>query len=236
MRRVSPRVALVALVALVLGALWYLGVFASVREPRLLAQALVAQGAFGYVAFVLAYALLHPFGVPGTIFVIAAPLIWPWPIAFTLSMVGTMAASVVAFGFARFVARDWVSTRIPARLRRYDEALAHQALVTVIVLRMVLWMPQPLHWFFGVSKVRFSTHFWGSLIGYAPPLLAVSYLGSELFDSTGQLQPRAWPIMGGFLVASLIVAGLGRWYGRRASASKRVGGASEHSADSRLEH
>jgi hypothetical protein len=90
--------------------------------------------------FVLAYALLQPFGVPGTIFVVAAPLIWPWPAAFAVSMAGTMAASVVGFSFARFVARDWVSARIPARLRRYDEAIARHAFTTVVVLRLVLWV------------------------------------------------------------------------------------------------
>jgi len=209
------RVALVLLIALGLGLAWRLGVFANLGEPRLLADALVAQGAWGYLAFLLAYALLHPFGVPGTIFVVAAPLIWPWPIAFALSMIGTMAASVIAFSFARFMARDWVSARIPARLRRYDEALAREAFVTVALLRLVLWMPQPLHWFFGVSKVKSSTHFWGSLVGYVPPLLAVSFLGSKLFDGAGHLQPGAWPIMGGFVAVSLVVAALARWYERR---------------------
>ena len=51
--------------------------FAHVADPRSLAQQLVAMGAYGYVAYVLAYAALQPFGVPGTVFVIAAPLIWP---------------------------------------------------------------------------------------------------------------------------------------------------------------
>jgi hypothetical protein len=38
-----------------------------------------------------------------------------------------MAASIVGFSFARFMARDWVSTGIPARFRKYDEALARRA-------------------------------------------------------------------------------------------------------------
>ena len=39
-------------------------------------------------------------------------LIWPWPVAYALSMTGTMAASVVGFSFARFIARDW-DPRLP---------------------------------------------------------------------------------------------------------------------------
>jgi uncharacterized membrane protein YdjX (TVP38/TMEM64 family) len=130
--------------------------------------------------------------MPGTIFIFAAPLIWPWPVAFGLSMTGTMAASVVGFSFARFIARDWIATKIPARFRKYDEALARRALTTVVVLRFVFWMPPLLHAFFGVSKVRFWTHFWGSLAGYTVPLLVVSMFGEKIFDIVRGLPAGAW--------------------------------------------
>jgi uncharacterized membrane protein YdjX (TVP38/TMEM64 family) len=192
----NARIGAVAIIAIALLVAWRAGVFAQVAEPKVLARGIVEMGVWGYVAFVVAYALLQPFGVPGTVFVVAAPLIWPWPIAFALSMTGTMAASVIGFSFARFVARDWVSARIPARFRKYEDALESSGLQTVFVLRLVFWMPQVLHSFLGVSKVRFWTHFWGSLLGYVPPLLLVSFLGAQMFDASGHIQPRAFPIMG----------------------------------------
>ncbi len=213
------RLGVVAFVLLGLALAHHLGVFAYLEEPRRLAQALVVSGLHGYAMFVLAYALLQPFGVPGTIFVVAAPLIWPWPAAFAVSMAGTMAASVVGFSFARFVARDWVSARIPARLRRYDEAIARHAFTTVVVLRLVLWMPQALHAFFGVSKVGFWTHFWGSIVGYAPTLLVVSCLGGEMFDASGQIRPGAWPVLAGLFITSLVVAA---WARRSARSLERT--------------
>lgn len=211
-RRLSPgalRLARVAVVLVVLAGLaisYRLGVFSNVSDPKSFAQAVVALGVWGYVGFVVAYTLLQPFGVPGTVFVVAAPLIWPWPVAFALSMVGTMGASVVGFSFARFVARDWVSARIPLRFRKYDEALERNAFLTVFLLRLIFWMPQVLHGFLGVAKVRFWTHFWGSFLGYIPPLLVVSYFASQVFDSTGKMQPRAWTILGSLLAASLLLA------------------------------
>ncbi|EYF02116.1 TVP38/TMEM64 family protein [Chondromyces apiculatus] len=196
----------VVLVIVALAIAYRLGIFTQVADPKTLAQTLVAMGPWGYLAFVVAYTVLQPFGVPGTVFIIAAPLIWPWKTAFVLSMAGTMAASVVGFSFARFIARDWLSARIPARLRKYDEALERNAFQTVVLLRLLLWMPQVLHSFLGVSKVGFWTHFWGSLLGYIPPLLLVSYLGGEMFDPSGGLQPGAWPILAGLLIASLLIA------------------------------
>ncbi len=112
----GARLAVVALVLLTIAAAYHFGVFARVAEPKALADTLVEMGAWGYLAFIVAYTVLQPFGVPGTIFIVAAPLIWPWKTAFALSMIGTMSASVVGFSFARFVAKDWVSARIPARL------------------------------------------------------------------------------------------------------------------------
>lgn len=200
------RLGLVVLVVLVLAGAWHFGVFARVAEPRVLARSLVAMGGWGYLAFIVAYTVLQPFGVPGTIFVVAAPLIWPWELAFVLSMLGTMSASVVGFSFARFIAKDWVSAHLPARLRKYDDALARNAFQTVVILRLILWMPQYLHSFFGVSKIGFWTHFFGSFIGYIPPLLLLSYLGGEMFDASGHMQPRAWQAMAILAVLSLAVA------------------------------
>ena len=203
------RIAKFAVVIMLLGVLglaYRSGAFADVSDPRSFARAVAGMGAWGYLGFIVAYAILQPFGVPGTVFIVAAPLIWPWPVAFALSMTGTMAASVVGFSFARFVARDWVAARIPQRFKKYDEALERHAFRTVLILRLIFWMPQLLHGFLGVSKVPFWTHFWASMLGYIPPLLVVSYFASEIFDPSGQMQPRAWTILGALFAASLALA------------------------------
>jgi uncharacterized membrane protein YdjX (TVP38/TMEM64 family) len=147
------------------------------------------------------------------VFIMAAPMIWPWPVAFVLSMIGTMAASVVGFSFARFVARDWVSKRIPARFQKYDDALAARSFTTVFFLRLVFWMPPLLHAFLGVSKVGFWTHFWASFFGYILPLLLVSFFGEKLFDA---LKDAPAGLFIGLGVGAVVIA-LGVWGVRRGS-------------------
>jgi uncharacterized membrane protein YdjX (TVP38/TMEM64 family) len=192
MPRPNPKLVAVLTVVAILVLLQQLGIFRQFADPASVRDALIRLGPWGYLAFVVAYAALQPFGVPGTVFVFAAPLIWPWPIAFGLSMTGTMAASVVGFSFARFVARDWLATKIPPRFRKYDDALEQRAFKTVLLLRFIFWMPPLLHAFFGVSKVRFWTHFWGSLAGYVVPLFVVSLFGEKLFDMLKALPAGAW--------------------------------------------
>jgi uncharacterized membrane protein YdjX (TVP38/TMEM64 family) len=215
----SPQMARIAAVLVVVAALVVaqrLGVFQRFAEPALVARTLVDLGPWGYVAFIAAYAVLQPFGVPGTVFIVAAPLIWPWPVAFALSMTGTMAASVVGFSFARLVAREWVSRLIPARFRKYDEALAARAFATVFLLRLVFWMPPLLHAFFGVSRVRFWTHFWASLAGYVLPLFLVSFFGQRLFDAAKDAPPTVWVGLGvGVVIVALATWGVRRFLARR---------------------
>jgi uncharacterized membrane protein YdjX (TVP38/TMEM64 family) len=200
------RIAALILVLAVLIVAERYGVFHQFGDPARAAQALVARGAWGYVTFVVAYAALQPFGIPGTVFVVAAALIWPWPIAYAVSMVGTMAASVVGFSVARLLLREWVSRLIPARFRRYDEALATRAFATVFFLRLVFWMPPLLHAFFGVSKVRFWTHFWGSLCGYVLPLFVMSYFGQRVFDALKGVPAATWIELGAAAAVAAAVA------------------------------
>jgi uncharacterized membrane protein YdjX (TVP38/TMEM64 family) len=209
LRKTKVAAVVVVIVAVVVAARF--GVFRQFAEPARVARTLVHLGPWGYVAFVAAYAALQPFGVPGTVFILAAPLIWPWPVAFGLSMAGTMAASVIGFAFARLVARDWVRGMIPDGYRKYDDALARRAFATVFLLRLVFWMPPLLHAFFGVSKVRFWTHFWGSLAGYVLPLFLVSFFGERLFDAMRAAPAWVWVE----IVAAAALMAVVTWISRR---------------------
>jgi uncharacterized membrane protein YdjX (TVP38/TMEM64 family) len=205
------RLLALALVAVAVALAWRTGLLAQLAEPSRVASEVLALGAWGAVAFLVAYTVLQPFGVPGMVFVVAASLIWPWPIAFALSMTGTMAASVVGFAFARLVARDWVSGMVPARFRAYDEALARRGFATVFALRFVFWMPQVLHVFFGVSRVGFWTHFWGSFAGYLVPLFLIAFFGPRVLEAMRTAPPSVWIGVG---LAAAVGAGLA-WSVRR---------------------
>jgi uncharacterized membrane protein YdjX (TVP38/TMEM64 family) len=203
-------VLLVAVLAVLIVAQRY-GVFHEFANPTRVAHALLERGAWGYAVFVVAYAALNPIGVPGTVFVLAAALIWPWPIAFALSMVGTIAASVIGFSLNRLILREWVSGLIPSRFRKYDEALATRAFATVFFLRLVFWMPPLLHAFFGVSRVRFWTHFWGSLAGYVLPLLLMSFFGPRVFDALKSMTATTWiELVAGAVLIAVVVWTIGR--------------------------
>lgn len=205
------RVAAIVAAAASIGVAHRTGLLAKFADPSGVARTLVELGPWGWLAFVVAFAVLQPFGIPGTLFVVAAPLIWPWPTAFALSMTGTMAASVVGFSFSRLVARDFVASLVPPRFRRWDSALEERAFATVLVLRFVFWMPPLLHAFFGISRVSFATHFWASFVGYLVPLFLLSYFGQALVDAARHAPPWVWAAV----VASFATIVATSWLVRR---------------------
>ncbi|HVK69018.1 MAG TPA: hypothetical protein VM694_31390, partial [Polyangium sp.] len=57
----------------------------------------------------------------------------------------------------------------------------------------------------GISRVRFQTHFWGSLAGYFLPLLATAYFGEKVFDAMRNAPPSVWIGMGVATVTIIVL-------------------------------
>lgn len=176
------KIALAGAVAAVLFVAYRLRLFELFGDPARLKETLLRLGPLGFLAYLLAFALLQPFGLSGVVFTVAASLVWPPTVAIALSLTGCTLASATGFLFARYLARDWVEKRIPARLRRYDERLEAHGFATVLVLRLIFWMNPSLHALFGLSRVHFWTHLLASFLAYVPITVAFTFLGNALFE------------------------------------------------------
>jgi uncharacterized membrane protein YdjX (TVP38/TMEM64 family) len=209
--RVALRLALLVGVVRVIAVAQQLGLFDLLRDGERVTEALRGMGPWGYVLYVLSFALLEPFFVPGVLFVVPAAIVWPLPLAFGLSLLGSIGAGIVGFGFARFLARDWVSQRVPERLHRWDERLEQRGLQTVIVIRLALFLMPLAHWALGISRVRFAPFVLGTAIGFIPGIAALTYLGEGVADWAQGQPPSTWPVVGACAVALYLLL---RWMRR----------------------
>ncbi len=158
------------------------------------------SGAWGPIAFVLTFTILQSLAVSAHIFIVSASLVWPIEMAILLSWLGSMGSGLASFFFARYVGRDWVQERIPERIRAYDQRLERHGLLTVIVLRLVLFTSPPLQLGLGISSVRFRPFLLGTAIGNLPTVLVVS-LASGAIVAWFQANPEKI-----YLVALTIIA------------------------------
>ena len=174
-----------------------------------------AMGVWAPVTYVLSFALLEPFGAMAILFVGPGSLLWPWPQLFFLSWLGAVGAAVVGFGFARWLGRDWVESRIPQRLLAYEKRLERHPLLGVTLIRLVFFLWPPAHWMLGLSRVRFTPYLVGSALGFAPPMAAFTWLGKSIVVQL--LAQPPWVLVSLVAVlAGLIV--LSRWLLSRGSA------------------
>lgn len=177
----STPIKLGLLVAFVAAILW---LYASGTLEAVDAEAVQAwihsAGAWGGVVFVAVYGLLQPLGVRSVFFLLSAPLIWSPADAVLLSWIGAVVASVIAFGFARFVARDWAQGRASARVRKLDDKLAEDGFRTVTLLRLVFYTTPALQFALGVSRVRFRAFLFGTIVGVLPFTLLMTLFGAQL--------------------------------------------------------
>ena len=164
---------------LVIGGLYLGGVYERVDAHRIRTW-VQHSGGLGGLAFIAAYAVLQPLGVRSIFFLLSAPLIWSPAEALLLSWLGAIVASVLAFGFARFVARDWAQARAPERIRKLDERLAKDGFRTVTLLRLVFYTTPALQLALGVSRVRVRPFLWGTALGVMPFTALMTFFGTEL--------------------------------------------------------
>jgi uncharacterized membrane protein YdjX (TVP38/TMEM64 family) len=199
------RLALLAGIGLAAFALFRSGALDLVTDRERASATLQALGVWGPVLFVLAFALLEPFGVPAAAFIFPAALVWPAGQAFLLSLVGGTLAALVGFGFARYLARDWVEARLPPSLRRFDDRLAARGFQTVVLIRVMLLMSPPTHWVMGVSRVRTLPYTAGTVLVLAGYAGTVAFLGGRLASWLEGQPLDVWAGVGVLALAFLLL-------------------------------
>jgi uncharacterized membrane protein YdjX (TVP38/TMEM64 family) len=169
------------------------------REMKLgdAGDALREMGPQGILLFLLVFSVVQPLFVSSHLFTFTATLVWGQPLAFVLTWVGSTLAAMTAFGFARYVARDYVQAKLPARFRNLDERLDRSAFRTIFWLRALFWCAPPLGFAAGVSRVNGMTHHLASALGCVPQVFVSSLVAYWLKEAL---------VRGDYSVGSILTA------------------------------
>ena len=138
------------------------------------------------------FAILQPFGAPGAIFMMASATLWPFWLSLAVNMTGAVCAGMLGFGFARYMGRDWVEGRMPARLRAWDERLSEHGRPKVITFRLIFFLNPAAHWALGLSRVRVRDAILGTFIGLLPAVALWTYFGAELLEWFAKQPTEVW--------------------------------------------
>ena len=175
--RFAVAVAVFALFA----AAWHFGAFETFHDTNKVHALLDSWGTWAYVLYFVTFVVLMPCGIPAFVWVLPAGILWPFWLAYPLSLLAVAGGSSLGFLFARYIARDWVASRLPVRVRRFDERFSERGLRSVILFRLVFQLGAPTHWLLGLSRVGYGTFVVGTVIGAMPAVALVAWFGHDAF-------------------------------------------------------
>lgn len=172
------------------------------------------QGVLGVIVFAGVYIIATVLFIPGSILTLGAGFVYGvvWGTLY-VSVASTIGATA-AFLVGRYLARDWVASKVEgsARFRSIDAAVGDEGWKIVGLTRLSPIFPfNLLNYAYGLTKVSLRDYFFASWIGMFPGTVMYVYIGSlagslasvgaeERVRTTGE-----WVLYGVGLVATVVV-------------------------------
>ncbi|NRA01122.1 MAG: VTT domain-containing protein [Myxococcales bacterium] len=205
-RRLWLRIALAAAVVGVVLAVYTSGLDDQLR-PDAIRALLLDAGPWGPPLFWAIFALGEMVAIPSVLFVIVAGITWPRESALAISWVGAVVSATSVFVVARYLARDLVQGRMPARLRWLESWTESRPLLGVILIRLVTFMAPWTHLVLAVSRVRVRDYVLGTAIGVIPAIVALVLAGEAASEFLPGVPGWVWLLVGLFVVAQMFRSG-----------------------------
>ncbi len=146
----------------------YIVRFTSVREfliKERLGQFLDSTGIWAPLIYIIIYAIGVCLFVPGTLLTAIGAAIFGAYWGFLYVWTGAMLGASCAFWIGRSLGRDFASSMVGNRLKRYDEAIERNGFATVLYLRLIYFPFTPMNFGMGLTKVRFWDYFFATGLG-----------------------------------------------------------------------
>ncbi|MGU5653630.1 FAD-dependent oxidoreductase [Aeromonas allosaccharophila] len=213
------------LLALVMGGL--IGTFFALDLGRYLSlgalqaqQAAVAQWVDNHfvsasLLFVIIYVLSTALSLPGaSLLTLGGSAVFGVAWGLLLVSFASSIGATLAFLSARFLLRDWVTTRFGDKLTTFQSGMAKEGAFYLLSLRLIPIFPFFLvNLLMGLTPIRVSTYYWVSQLGMLPGTFVYVLAGSEL----GQLTSTGNILSPGLMVA-LTLLGLMPWLVKKLTA------------------
>lgn len=137
-------------------------------------------GAIAPLAFILLYIVITVAFVPASVVTLGAGVVFGVVKGSILVFVGAMLGATAAFLVGRYVARDWVASKIAnsPRFQAIDDAIAKDGRKIIFLLRLSPVFPfNLLNYSLGLSQISLKDYVIGS-VGMLPGTIMYVYLGS----------------------------------------------------------
>ena len=130
-----------------------------------LGRFLESAGFWAPLIFILIYTAGVCLFLPGTLLTGLGAAIFGAYWGFVYVWFGAMAGASAAFFIGRTLGREFASTLIGDKLKKYDDGIERNGFATVLYLRLVYFPFTPMNFGMGLTKVHFRDYFIGTGLG-----------------------------------------------------------------------
>jgi uncharacterized membrane protein YdjX (TVP38/TMEM64 family) len=138
-------------------------------KDHLTTEALIAfiesAGIWAPVLYIIFYAVGVCLFLPGTLLSGLGAAIFGAYWGFIYVWIAAMLGASGAFLIGRSLAREFASSLIGDKLKKYDDAIERNGFATVLYLRLAYFPFTPMNFGMGITKVRFKDYIFGTGLG-----------------------------------------------------------------------
>ena len=159
--------------------------FTPVRDyltAEMLGSFLQNSGYWAPVVYIVLYAVGVCLFLPGTLLTGLGAAIFGSYLGFVYVWIAAMIGSSAAFFIGRTLAREYASSLIGDRLKKYDDAIERNGFATVLYLRLVYFPFTPMNFGMGITKVRFKDYALGTGLGIIVGTFIFTFFIGSLSD------------------------------------------------------
>jgi uncharacterized membrane protein YdjX (TVP38/TMEM64 family) len=183
-------------------------------------QRVMSWGAWGAICYPLLFAACNILLLPGGILAVGGGFFFGLWWGFFIVLVGNLVATAVSFALSRWIAKRWFRQKLSHNptLCALGPAVERESWKIILLSQLHPLFPTSLlNYFYGLTRIPFSSYMVWASIGRAPGLFSYVYAGTlgqfAIRIIRGKSYPRIidyWIWGGAFVTTALLLVVLGR--------------------------
>jgi uncharacterized membrane protein YdjX (TVP38/TMEM64 family) len=183
-------------------------------------QRVMSWGTWGAFCYPLLFAACNILLLPGGILAVGGGFFFGLWWGFFIVLVGNLIATAISFALSRWIARRWFRQRLSRdpTLRALGPAVERESWKIILLSQLHPLFPTSLlNYFYGLTRIPFTSYMLWASIGRAPGLFLYVYAGTlgqfAVRIMRGKSYPRVieyWIWGGAFVTTALLLIVLGR--------------------------
>jgi uncharacterized membrane protein YdjX (TVP38/TMEM64 family) len=176
--------------------------------------------AWAGICYPLLFAASNILLLPGGILAVGGGFFFGLWWGFLIVLAGNMVSTAISFALSRFVARRWFRRKLSRNptLKALGPAVERESWKIILLSQLHPLFPTSLlNYFYGVTRIQFSTYMLWATIGRVPGLFLYCYVGTLGQLAVRIMRGRSYPRMieywiwgGTFITTVLLLVVLGR--------------------------